>query len=143
MRNLVFIFAIAATLFTSTGSVAQAQWDVGRFQPRPILDVDYQVWALNPNPLWVWDVVVVGEDGRQVVSSGHATEREANYRLFRMINWGLIDFSAEVEVVRRNAREFQLLATYNHRADANFLADIFRDIGWEAEVVPIVVIDRR
>jgi hypothetical protein len=143
MRNLVFIFAIAATLFTSTGSDAQAQWDVGRFQPRPILDVDYQVWALNPNPLWVWDVVVVGEDGRQVVSSGHATEREANYRLFRMINWGLIDFSAEVEVVRRNAREFQLLATYNHRADANFLADIFRDIGWEAEVVPIVVIDRR
>ena len=143
MKNLVFIVATSAALFVSTGSEAKAQWeiDVSRFAPNPVFALDYQVWGLNPDPLWVWDIVVIGEDGPEVVSSGHATERDAQYRLFRMVDWGLIHWSAEVDIVRRNDRQFQLLAVYDTRAEADYLADILRMIGWRSEVVPVWAID--
>ncbi|MFK7820858.1 MAG: hypothetical protein AB8G99_19245 [Planctomycetaceae bacterium] len=145
MKNLIFLFAITAAAFSSTAPTARAQWDVGGFDPLPlpgpIIDVDFELWGRNPRPLWVWDVVVIGDDGPEVVSSGHRTERDANYRLFRMIEWGLIDLSADVEVVRRNDRQFEFMSVYETQDRADAAANFLRAFRWEAEVRMVWVID--
>lgn len=137
-----FVTIASASLFVSTPQ-AEAQWGGFVPIPQPVFEVDYQVWGLNPRPLWVWDVVVTHSDGSQTFSRGYESENAASYRLFKMIEWGLIDLENDhARIERRDDRQFELMGTYDTREQAEAIADFIEAFGWRSDIRAVITIAR-
>lgn len=141
---------LSAVLLCNMGSTANAQFnydfgssgfDIRDFDPNPFEYTfvrEYEVWATNPKPQWVWDIILIHGDGsEEVFMRGLYSENDALRWLLLGFDYMLYDSDSVVSsrIEKRNGRRPMLMETYGSIDDANSAFDWLDAFGWNPYIV--------
>lgn len=149
MRQHFFIAVLSVVVGSSFANTANAQFDYdlggSAFNPwtdydsgRPSwhIEAEYEVWATDPKPLWLWSFVLEYEDGSEVAHGGYYSQNDAARALLRAFDYDLIDFDGVVgsRFEKRNGRRPQLMDTFDSLAEAEVTERWLDAFGWNPEI---------
>lgn len=148
MPRLISATLLSVLFLSIPGTTASAQfnYDIANpqqdlwesYNPFPFTIVpEYEVWATNPKPLWVWDLVLVYEDGSEEVFGSYLSENDASRWLLLAFDYELFDVDALVSsrVERRNGRKPRLMDTFDSLEDARAVFLWYDAFGWNPSIL--------
>lgn len=101
----------------------------------PPFDLDYELHVgVDAKRYEIW---VDPPDGEPYMHSSYGTHYDASYRLFKLVDWGVIPFNANAWVEQATYTKWTYWGTYEEFASAVEIADAFEFAGLETRIVPV------